>query len=228
MALAALERAAGRTAAAAAIVRQVWREEDLTPYQEASILREFGEAIGRDDHKFRADRMLYKEQTQNALREAALAGPDVLALAKARAAVIANAPSDALINAVPKTLADDPGLTFTRIQKARRSDHIGEAADLLLSAPRDPARIVDGDQWWVERRIIARKLLDRGAARLAYRICAEHAAASAALKIEAEFHAGWIALRFLGPFHPRRDAGRVADLEIPCRLLAGQSCRSHG
>ena len=79
----------------------------------------------------------------------------------------------------------------------------------MLSAPRDAALIVDGDAWWVERRLIARKLLDTGDAKssdkiessnqiwTAYQICAEHGASSAELRIEAEFHAGWIALRFL-------------------------------
>ena len=63
--------------------------------------------------------------------------------------------------------------------------------------PRDPATLVDGDAWWTERKMIARKLLDAGEVKLAYAVSAGHGAVSAEKQIEAEFQAGWIALRFL-------------------------------
>ena len=205
--------------------------------QEIAILHEFGDVITKSDHKYRADRLLYKEQVPAALREAVLAGPDEVLLAKARAAVIANAASDAAIAAVPKALQKDPGLIFSRIQKARRANRTDEAADLMLAAPRDPAQIIDGDEWWTERRLVARKLLDLGETRRAYRVAAEHSAESDIPKMEAEFHAGWIALRFLddpklaaGHFRQDRGARRDADLEIASRLLAGarrRGCRQH-
>jgi soluble lytic murein transglycosylase len=183
-----------------AIIADVWRTADLTAGEEASILKEFGPLLTRADHKFRADRLLYKEQVQAALRVAALAGPDVKLLAAARASVInqaSPAAQDAAIAAVPKSLANDAGLTFARIQRARRANKIQDATALMVAAPRDPATLVDGDAWWVERRLIARKLLDLGDAKTAFAICANHAASSETSTIEAEFHAGWIALRFL-------------------------------
>ena len=210
LALARVERARGQSVAASDRVREIWREEDLPVSQEIAILHEFGDVIEKSDHKYRADRLLYKEQVAAALREAVLAGPDEVLLAKARAAVIANAPSDAAIAAVPKALQNDPGLIFSRIQKARRANRIDEAANLILAAPRDPTRIIDGDEWWVERRLVARKLLDLGEARKAYRIAAEHSASSDIMKMEAEFHAGWIALRFLDD--PKLAAGHFAQI----------------
>ena len=197
LALAKLERARGQAATTSQIVKGVWRTDDLTPYQETSILHDFGDIVDKSDHRYRADRFLYKEQIVPALREAAAAGPDYLMLARARVAVLANAASDAAIAAVPKALQTDPGLIYARIQKARRANRIEEAADLMLAAPRDPAVLIDPDAWWVERRILARKLLDMGDTRRAYQVTAEHSAASPGMKIEAEFHAGWIALRFM-------------------------------
>ena len=88
--------------------------------------------------------------------------------------------------------------------KLRRADKIHEAVEVMLSAPRDPAVLINGDEWWVERRLLARKLLDQDDAKTAYRLCAEHSATTPQMKIEAEFHAGWIALRFLN------DAARAA------------------
>lgn len=188
----------GDTAEAQRLVRSVWREDDVNAWLEAKIRTDYGKLLDREDHKYRADRLLYVSgQSATAMRAANLSGPDVLALAKARASVLAEAPSERLMSAVPPALRTDPGYIFSRVQVLRRAGKIGEAADLLLSAPRDPARIINGDEWWVERRLVARKVLDLGDARKAYRICADHSAATDPMKIEAEFHAGWIALRFL-------------------------------
>jgi soluble lytic murein transglycosylase len=67
----------------------------------------------------------------------------------------------------------------------------------MLEAPREPALLVNPDEWWTERRALARKLLDSGDARTAYRIAAEHSAQGKDQRIDAEFHTGWIALRYL-------------------------------
>ncbi|MGH6799841.1 MAG: transglycosylase SLT domain-containing protein [Methylocella sp.] len=195
----------GKTSEAAALVRAVWREADLNPQLEAKVKTDFNAYLDRADHKFRADRLLYKEQIAGAFRAAALAGRDVLALAKARAAVIKEAPSDKLLAAVPLALRTDPGFLFAQIHKLRHTGKIRAAADIMLSAPRDPSRLIDGDEWWIERRLLARKLLDQNDAATAYKLCAEHSAVSREMRIEAEFHAGWIALRFLND--PVRAAG---------------------
>ncbi|MCI0598220.1 MAG: lytic transglycosylase domain-containing protein, partial [Beijerinckiaceae bacterium] len=187
----------GRTAEAGDLVRSVWREADLNPQLEARVKSGFGSYLGKADHKFRADRLLYKEQIAAAYRAASLAGPDVLALAKARAAVIAEARSDKLLASVPPALRTDPGFLFTQIHKLRHDNKIRAAADIMLSSPRDPVALVDGNAWWTERRLLARKVLDQNDPETAYRICAEHGATSREMRLEAEFHAGWIALRFL-------------------------------
>jgi soluble lytic murein transglycosylase len=195
----------GKTSEATALVRAVWREADLNPQLEAKVKTDFSTYLDRSDHKFRADRLLYKEQIAGAFRAAALAGPDVLALAKARAAVINEGPSDKLLAKVPLVLRTDPGFLFAQIHKLRHADKIRAAADIMLAAPRDPSRLIDGDEWWVERRLLARKLLDQNDPTTAYKLCAEHSAMSHEMQIEAEFHAGWIALRFLND--PVRAAG---------------------
>ncbi len=198
LALASVLMQDGENAAAARLVRSVWRADDINAWLEAKIRTDHGGLLDRSDHKYRADRLLYKAgQAAAAMRAANLAGADVLALAKARALVEAEAPSDRAMAAVAAALRSDPGYLFARIQLLRRAGKIREAADILLTAPRETAAIVDGDAWWIERRLVARKILDLGDARTAYRICADHAAEAGPMVIEAEFHAGWIALRFL-------------------------------
>ena len=189
---------AGERGKAVAILRDGWRDGDFSADFERTVQQEFGALLTLDDYKFRASRSLFKENTGNGLRLAALAGAEYLAIARARAAVIDEAPNaDALYQALPPAARNDPGMVFNRVQHLRRADRLGEAADLMLAAPRDPATLVNPDEWWIERRLIARALLDAGDAPHAYLVAQGHGAATSAMKVEAEFHAGWIALRFL-------------------------------
>ena len=49
----------------------------------------------------------------------------------------------------------------------------------MLAAPRDPSRLYNLDEWWIERRLLARKLLDIGEHRIAYLIARDAGAAGA-------------------------------------------------
>ena len=174
-------------------MRDVWLSGDIGAPLEAAILREFRDLLSKDDHKARADRLFYKGSRAAARRAALLAGPDMEALAKAR-----DTPLDAaLVAALPAGLRSDPGLLFAKVQKLREQSKFAAAAKAMLAAPRDPADLVEPDEWWAERKLLARKLLDQGDAMTAYRLCAESAPTSSEMKLEAAFEAGWIALRFL-------------------------------
>jgi soluble lytic murein transglycosylase len=145
------------------------------------------------------DNRLYAEDEDAALRAAQHLNAVALEIAKARVAVIDQAGNaKALLEAVPESARRDPGYIFSRVQWLRRSDKIPEAAQLLIAAPRDAASLGDVDQWWVERRLVARKLLDLDEPRLAYEVVNSAAVPNDEnLRAEQHFTAGWIALRFL-------------------------------
>ena len=86
LALARANAAMGRVDEAIGAIRELWRDGDFDSWTESQILREFGVALLRADHKARADRLLYAESYGPALRAAALAGADEMALAEARIA----------------------------------------------------------------------------------------------------------------------------------------------
>src|SRR6202790_5546741 len=68
----------------------------------------------------------------------------------------------------------------------------------MLAAPRDPARLHNVDEWWIERRLLSRKMIDTGEHRTAYLIARDAALPARDIyKTEQEFTAGWVALRFL-------------------------------
>ena len=93
--------AMGRSDEAAQIIRALWRDGNFDALTESVILRDFGASLAKDDHKYRADRLIYADYLGAATRAAALAGPDVLALAGARIAAARAPTSAALLKAVP-------------------------------------------------------------------------------------------------------------------------------
>jgi soluble lytic murein transglycosylase len=197
-ALALAFQADGLDKDAAALIREAWRKDGFGKEFEAKILEKFPNALTQADHRIRMERMLFKENWGAAGRAAARAGADYAHLVKARMAVNDNAKkAGALLDAVPAALKADSSYAFSRAQWLRRNNKYAEAANAMAGVTRDPAVLADGDEWWTERRIIARKLLDLGDPRLAYGVVARHGAEGGANRIEAEFHAGWIALRFL-------------------------------
>jgi soluble lytic murein transglycosylase len=68
----------------------------------------------------------------------------------------------------------------------------------MMGAPKDPNRLHNMDEWWIERRLLARKMIDVGEHRTAYLIARDAALPARDIyKTEQEFTAGWIALRLL-------------------------------
>ena len=191
--------ALGDRAGAQAQVRATWRNEALSMDLEDQVMDMFKDVLTPADHKARMDMRFYVEDVDAGLRAANRIGPTAVAIGKAWAAVIRKAPNaKTLLEAVPAEASHDLGYTFARAQWLRHEDMAAEAAELILSVPRDAGQPVDADQWWVERRVLARKLLDLDEARTAYRIASDAAVPNKEnYRGEQQFTAGWIALRFL-------------------------------
>ncbi|WBU27642.1 transglycosylase SLT domain-containing protein [Rhodopseudomonas palustris] len=199
LALARALLARGDRRTAEQLVRDAWRNDTMSEATETTAMELFGPLITPSDHKARMDSFLYGDDLGPALRAAKRLGAAQLALARARIAVDKKASNGkALLAAVPSELHHDPGFLFSKIQVLRRDDMIAEAGRLMLTVPRDPARLHNLDEWWIERRLVARKLIDIGDYRLAYLVARDAATPTKAIyKTEHEFTAGWIALRFL-------------------------------
>jgi soluble lytic murein transglycosylase len=181
------------------LVRDAWRNDAMSEETENAALEQFGALLTPGDQKARMDLLLYGSEHEAALRAAKRLGSGEVALAKARMAADRKASNTrALLEAVPRELRGDPGYIFSRIQLLRREEKYAEAAQMMLNAPRDPARLYNVDEWWIERRLLSRKMLDIGENRTAYLIARDAALPERDIyKTEQEFTAGWIALRFL-------------------------------
>jgi len=195
--------ARGDRATAQRLLRDAWRNDSFSGDVEEQALAQFGALLNGGDFKARMDTMLYGSDDAGALRAAKRLGAGYVTLAKAHIAVDhKSSNARALLAAVPHDLHGDPGYIFNKIQLLRREDKIAEAGRLMLSAPRDPARIVNTNEWWIERRLVARKLLDNNEPRTAYLVARDSAVPERGIyQTEREFTAGWIALRFLNDPH---------------------------
>jgi soluble lytic murein transglycosylase len=189
----------GDRAAAQQLIRDVWRTDPLTSDMEQQILDSFGPLLNGGDHKARMDRRIYAEDTAAALRSAQKLGPAQVAIVKAAEAVIdKTSKAKALLDAVPTEARNDTAYLFVRAQWLRRNDKFDEAAKTMMAAQITPAAVQDPDEWWTERRLLARKLLDLGDHQSAFRITRDAAAPEKeGARVEQLFTAGWIALRFL-------------------------------
>ena len=200
LALAKAMIARGDRANAERLVRQAWRNDAMSEDTEGNVLEMFGPFLNGGDHRARMDTLLYGTENEAAgMRAAKRLGSGHVALAKARIAANRKGGNlKALLDAVPRELHSDPGFVFAKIQMLRRDERFAEAAQLMMSAPKDPGRLHNLDEWWIERRLLARKMIDTNEFRTAYLIARDAALPARDIyKTEQEFTAGWIALRFL-------------------------------
>lgn len=225
IALARAFLASGNQMAATAWIRDAWREDSLSEDAEKRILSEFGNAITRGDHKYRADKLLYDEDAERGMRAAQRAGDGVVALARARIALFSGkGDTGKLLSSVPAAMRSDPTYIYTLAKFQRRQGDHAAAARTLASAPKDPELLVDTDEWWIERRLVARGILDKGDARTAYKVAADAAVPEDShLRADKHFTAGWLALRFLNdPRTALQHFGNVATNQThPATIARG-------
>ena len=177
------------------------------------MLDAFHDVLSRADNVARMDRRLGAKDFGAAMRAAKRVGDAQVAIVKACAAAEAkSAKGGALLDAVSANARQDLGYELCRLHWLMRNDapgsnlhgrivtlkpDIAAAVKLALAGSQEDLQRQDTDEWWRERRVLARKLIDLGDAATAYQVV-RHSALPANPYYRAEFHfmAGWIALRF--------------------------------
>ena len=199
---------------AAALVRYAWRNEDCSADVENKVLEMFGSLLTRADHKARMEQRFYADDIEAGMRAAERLGGNELAIAQARAAVIKKAEQrqGAARRGAGGARATMPATSSRACSGCAKTTRPEEAGKLILTAPQDPAALVDLDQWWLERRILVRKLLDEHDAQTAYRVARDAAPPPQGnYRVDQHFTAGWIALRFL--HDPKTAAAHFAHID---------------
>ena len=213
LALARVLLAEGDRDGAARLARDAWRSDELSERLETEALETFRDLLNRDDHRARIDRRIGAKDLAGARRAAQRLGGDELAIVKACAAVRGKA--NKAMNALDEVAVEarqNLGYTLCRIQWMLAKDRIDDAARLMVAASPETMALQDTDQWWRERRSLARKLLDQGKFQTAYDVIRPAAApANEYYRADVHFMCGWIALRYLD--NPKTAATHFAHID---------------
>jgi soluble lytic murein transglycosylase len=214
LAVARLLLSEGDRAGAAREVQAVWRGAELSAELETAVTAAFHDQLTAADDIVRMDRRIGARDFPAAMRAAKRLGSAQVAIVKAcEETETNNSKSGSLLAAVPEDAQADLGYALCRLHWLLAHDDIAAAVKLLGEVSGDDLRLQDTDEWWRERRALARRLLDRNEPKIAYRVVDE-AATPANPYYRAEFHfmPGWIALRFLSdPTSAVRHFGKIDE-----------------
>ena len=179
------------------VLRHWWPKASLTRDQQREFFSRYGRYLDRESHIGRLNTLLYKREYKNALAIADVLGKDYLALAVARKALVRNeANVNQLISAVPRNLRRDEGLLYQRLKWRRQNDLNDGAIEILNQAPRSSSMYSPRD-WWRERHIIVRRLIEKKQYKKAYRLASSHKQTEGFPLAQAEWVSGFLALRFV-------------------------------
>ncbi|WP_426442953.1 transglycosylase SLT domain-containing protein [Bradyrhizobium genosp. P] len=198
-ALARVWLAEGDRDGATRLVREAWRSEELSDRTESDAYDAFKDLLTRDDHRARMDRRIGAKDLAGARRAAKLLGSDELAIVKACGAVRGqSSKAEGALDDVPADARRDLGYTLCRIQWLTAQNRIDDAARVTIAAAPETMAQQDTDQWWRERRLLSRKLLDQGNYQAAYDVVSPAALPdNPYYRSDLHFMNGWIALRYL-------------------------------
>lgn len=203
LAYAAALRASGQESAARDALVFAWRSLAMDPGTEAKFLSQHAALLA--DHQIaRLDMLLWTGETEAARRLLDAAGaaisPGWAALAKARIALRAREDGvDALIEAIPAALAEDPGLAYERFLWRTRAGRNDSAVDLLLSRSTSAQALGEPERWANMRRQFARQAMRAGDLSRAYRIASSHHLTGGANYADLEWLAGYLSLKLHNP-----------------------------
>lgn len=189
--------ATGKAEEARAQIILAWLSMTMDGEEEAAFLSRYGETL-KPYHWDRLDGLLWRGATRGATRLLPLVSADQQKLATARIALRRKQNGvDALINAVPSGLSNDPGLAYERFLWRASKGRNQDAVDLLLARSENAQTLGEPDRWASWRRVLARWSMREGKSQQAYRLAAFHHLDGGADRNDLEWLAGYIALRKL-------------------------------
>jgi len=171
----ALEATGDRAAAEAEAIRG-WTQMVLSGPEAAALRRAYGDVLNEGrTHIDRLDNLLWEGAEARARAMFPLVPEDWQALAEARLALRARRPGvDGLIEAVPDTLSDDPGLAYERFLWRIRSGFWGTAGELMAERSFADGALGRPEVWADRRADLARDVMREGDFETCYTYAANH------------------------------------------------------
>lgn len=187
----------GRADVARSEAIRAWRMLSLSEREESTLLARYGQTLA-DHHTARMDMLLWNGWHQEAARMRPRVPEGWRRLHDARAALRKDADGvNALINLVPASLQDDPGLAWERAEWRFRNGHEDRALELVLDRSASAARLGKPEKWAKRRRALGRSLMREGRSREAYLLVSQHHLTEGSDFADLEWLSGYLALRKL-------------------------------
>ncbi len=176
-------------------IKDIWINSNLTFSQQKYFTKKYSNFWNQEDNWKRFNRLIYEGKNISARRTLNRISGDKRKLGEARLGLSRRVGNvSTLIKNVPTNLKNDPGLIYERM-RWRRKAKLDTAADLLINPPQ---KIENVRNWWINSRIIVRRLLNKKKFTKAYNILKQHnLPLSEQSGLEAEWLAGWISFSHL-------------------------------
>ncbi len=176
-----------------------WRTMPMGSGLQKIYLQNYSKLL-KPHHAARLDRMLWEGHKISSKQMLSFVSSDQRKLAEARLGLQNMSPGvDRLIEAIPDSLSDAPGLAFDRFVWRDRKEFDESAVDLMLARSTSPKALGEPDKWGPRRRRLARLEMRQGNDKRAYRVAARHhmTPEMGYAYADLEWLAGFIALRKL-------------------------------
>ena len=173
-----------------------WRNHSLERNVETDMLARYGDIFSQDDHRARADLLLWVNLRSEASRMKSRLTGGHSQLVTARIALAGRYRGvNQRISEIPSALHSHPGLLFERAKWRRKAGQRGTLAPLLVQIQGADVPEAGRGNLWNERNIVVRRMLEKGDYQTAYALAAPHGLTEGSEFAEAEWLSGWIALR---------------------------------
>ncbi|ABD52951.1 lytic transglycosylase domain-containing protein [Jannaschia sp. CCS1] len=153
----------GNPVVAEAIVVRAWTSLVMTGTDAQALNRAFGNLLTQDHHIARLDHLLWENAEDRARAMFSLVPEDYVPLAEARLALRDRRPGvNGLIDAIPASLQDDPGLAYERFIWRVREGLWDTAGALMVERSTSPDTLGRPAEWGRRRADLARDVMREG------------------------------------------------------------------
>ena len=182
---------------AAKEIQRTWKSFDLTENEHKAYISRNSLTV-EGFNSVRLDSMLWQGFTDSASRMLPLVNKDMRVLARAKIALRENKPRvNALINLIPSTVKDDPGLAYERFLWRLRNGYWDSAIEILIDRSRSKERLGTPQAWADWRRVLAREMVRSGRFDTGYDLATSHHLKKGHDYADLEWLAGFVALKKL-------------------------------
>ncbi len=177
------------------MIRDIWINKNLTSSQQKYFIRKYSNFWTQQDNWKRFNRLMVEGKEFSARKTLNRVKGDLRKLGEARLNLSRRSPNvSKYINDVPLHLIDDSDLVYERM-RWRRKAKLNTASDLLINPPK---KISNVRGWWINSRIVIRRLLNKKKFFRAYDILSKNTLPlTTDSGLEAEWLAGWVAFSHL-------------------------------